>query len=101
MANVIGDRFQITIDKRVRDELGVMPGDLAVEQVEEGRLVVSFVPRPHRDSLLGVLRRQGTAPIDDWSGLMEDARRARSAEVMETLDQGRTARSSRARRRAR
>lgn len=97
MANVVGDRFQITIDKRVRDELGIMPGDLAIERVEGGRLVVSFVPRPHRDSLLGVLRREATAPVDDWSGLMEEARRARSVEVMGSLDRGRTATRRRAR----
>jgi AbrB family looped-hinge helix DNA binding protein len=90
MSNVVGDRFQITIDKRVRDELGVMPGDLAIERVEDGRLVVSFVPRPHRDSLRGVLRQPGAAPIGDWPALMEDARRARSAEIVESMGGGRT-----------
>ena len=85
MTNVVGDRFQITIDKRVRDQLGVMPGDLAIERIEEGRLVISFVPRPHRESLLGVLRRPGTSPIDDLGALVEDGRSARSAEVMESM----------------
>jgi len=47
MANVVGERFQITIDKRVRDELKIRPGDLAVERVENGQLVVDFVPAPH------------------------------------------------------
>jgi AbrB family looped-hinge helix DNA binding protein len=84
MANVVGERFQITIDKRIRDELGVKPGDLAIERVEDGRLVVSFAPRPHRDSLLGVLRRD-PAPIGDWSVFMEEARRARSGEIIEAL----------------
>jgi AbrB family looped-hinge helix DNA binding protein len=88
MSNVVGDRFQITIDKRVRDELGVRPGDLAIERVEGGRLVVSFVPRPHRESLLGVLRRPGSPAIGDWGRLMEDARGARSAEIMGSLDGG-------------
>jgi len=37
MANVVGERFQITIDKKVREELGVQPGDQAVEFVEDGR----------------------------------------------------------------
>jgi AbrB family looped-hinge helix DNA binding protein len=88
MANVVGDRFQITIDKLVRDELGVRPGDLAIERVEDGRLVVSFVPRPHRDSLLGILRQPGAAPITNWDALMEDARRARSAEILAGLADG-------------
>jgi AbrB family looped-hinge helix DNA binding protein len=85
MANVVGDRFQITLDKRVREELGVKPGDLAVERVEGGRLVISFVPRPHRDSLLGLLRKPGSVPITDWAEVMEGARAARSDEILVSL----------------
>ena len=33
MPNVVGERFQITIDKRVREELGIKPGDRAIERV--------------------------------------------------------------------
>jgi bifunctional DNA-binding transcriptional regulator/antitoxin component of YhaV-PrlF toxin-antitoxin module len=96
MANVVGDRYQITIDKRLRDQIGVSPGDLAIEAIEDGRLVVSFVPRPHRESLLGLLRQPGSAPIGDWGAVMEEARRARSAEIMESLEDG-TARGRRRR----
>jgi AbrB family looped-hinge helix DNA binding protein len=88
MPNVVGDRYQITIDKRLRDQLGVKPGDLAIERIEDGRLVVSFGPRPHRNSLLGVLRRPEAAPVGDWSDLLETARRARSAEIAESLASG-------------
>jgi AbrB family looped-hinge helix DNA binding protein len=88
MSNVVGERFQITISKDVREELGVAPGDLAIERVEDGRLVVSFVPRAHRESLLGILREPGQSPIGDWSALMEDARRARSAELLTALEGG-------------
>ena len=97
MSNVVGDRYQITISKLVREELGVKPGDLAIERVEDGRLTVSFVPRAHRDSLLGILRQPEAAPIGDWGALMEAARRARSAEILVALDSG----GSRSRRRAR
>lgn len=86
MSNVVGERFQITIDKRVREELGVQPGDLAIERVEDGRLVVSFVPRAHRESLLGILRDPGAGPIRDWDALMEEARRARAAEILASLE---------------
>jgi AbrB family looped-hinge helix DNA binding protein len=88
MANLVGERFQITISKDVREELGVQPGDLAIERVEDGRLVVAFVPRAHRDSLLGILRQPGSAPIRDWGAFMEDARRARSAEILAALEPG-------------
>jgi AbrB family looped-hinge helix DNA binding protein len=85
MANVVGERFQITIDKRLRDELGVQPGDLAIERVEDGRLMVTFVPRPHRESLLGALRKPGTEPIRDWQGLKEDVWRKRSREILDGM----------------
>jgi AbrB family looped-hinge helix DNA binding protein len=88
MSNVVGERYQITIGKGVRDRLGVQPGDLAIERVEDGRLVVSFVPRAHRDSLLGILRKPGGVAIEDWGAFLEDARRARSAEILTTLEDG-------------
>ena len=88
MSNVVGERYQITIGKEVREELGIRPGDLAIEQVVDGRLVVAFVPRTHRDSLLGILRAPGTSAIEDWDGLMEGARRARSAEILAALEGG-------------
>jgi AbrB family looped-hinge helix DNA binding protein len=87
MANVVGERFQITIDKRVREELGIQPGDQAVEWVEDGRLVVYFMPRPHSRSLLGILKKPGMPPITDWQAVKERAWQARSAEIMEVLAQ--------------
>ncbi len=71
MANVVGERFQITIDRSVRKQLGIKPGDLAVERVEDGRLVVDFVPALHRESLFGLFARPGVKPVTDWEGLRE------------------------------
>jgi AbrB family looped-hinge helix DNA binding protein len=87
MANVVGDRFQITIDKSVREQLGVQPGDLAIERVEDGRLVVDFL-RPHRESLRGILRKFSDAPIEpitDWEAVKDRAWAMRSEEIMEAL----------------
>ncbi len=86
MSNVVGERFQITIDKKVREQLGVEPGDRAVEWVEDGRLVVYFMPRPHTRSLLGILRVPGEQPITDWQSKKELARAARTTEIMEALE---------------
>lgn len=86
MANVVGERFQITIDKKVREDLGIQPGDMAVEKVEGGRLVVYFVPKPHRESLLGILKQPGLEPITDWQAVKEAAWAERSSEIMEILD---------------
>ena len=86
MANVVGERFQITIDKRVRAELGIKPGDRAIERVEDGRLVVSFMPAPHTRSLLGILHKPGMKPITNWREVKDRAWAARTAEIMETLE---------------
>ncbi|CAN5528146.1 hypothetical protein BH20CHL6_BH20CHL6_15570 [soil metagenome] len=86
MASVVGERFQITIDKRAREQLGIEPGDRAVEWVEDGRLVVYFMPKPHSRSLLGILKKPGMEPITDWQALKEKAWAARTAEIMEALE---------------
>lgn len=88
MPNIVGERFQITIDKKVREALGVHPGDQAMEWVEDGRLVVAFMPRPHNESMLGILKRYTDKPIEpitDWEAVKERAWAARSAEIMEVL----------------
>ncbi len=89
MTNKVGDRFQITIDKVVREQLGVRPGDQAVEWIEDGRLVIAFLPRPHQESMLGILKRYSDRPIEpitDWQAVKERAWAARSREIMEVLD---------------
>jgi AbrB family looped-hinge helix DNA binding protein len=86
MANVVGERFQITIDKNAREQLGIRPGDRAIERVEDGRLVVSFMPAPHRDSLLGLFRRPDLPPITDWDAVKDRAWSARTAEIQEVLE---------------
>jgi AbrB family looped-hinge helix DNA binding protein len=62
MSNKVGERYQITIDKAVRERLGVQPGDLAIERIEDGLLVVEFMPRTHDRSLRGILRRDPVPP---------------------------------------
>ena len=86
MANVVGERFQITIDKEVRAKLGIKPGDRAIERVEDGRLVVSFMPAPHSESLRGIFHRPGMKPIENWRELKDRAWAARTAEIMEVLE---------------
>jgi AbrB family looped-hinge helix DNA binding protein len=85
MSNIVGERFQITIDKAVREELGIKPGDRAVERVEGGRLVVDFMPAPHHESMLGIFRRPDLPPITDWDAFKDRAWAARSEEIMGAL----------------
>ena len=58
----VTERGQITIEKAVRKQLGVKPGMLAFQQVNDGRLEIVFLPAPHRDSLSGILYREGMPP---------------------------------------
>jgi len=85
MPNKVGERYQLVIDRKARRALGVMPGDLATQRVEEGRLVVEFVPAPHHRSLLGILKQPGAKPITDWQEVKERAWAMRTAEIMEVL----------------
>ena len=85
MANVVGERFQITIDKAGREALGIRPGDRAIERVEGGRLVVDFMPAPHRESMLGIFRRPDLPPITDWDAVKDRAWSARAEEIAEVL----------------
>jgi bifunctional DNA-binding transcriptional regulator/antitoxin component of YhaV-PrlF toxin-antitoxin module len=61
IGSTVGERGQITIEKAVREALGVRPRDVAIQRVENGRLVVTFMrPAPaHCRSLAGIL---GTPP---------------------------------------
>ena len=62
----VGERGQITIDKRIREELGVYAGDRAVQRVDDGRVVIEFVPGPHHRSLAGALRgKVAKRPADE------------------------------------
>ena len=56
MASRVGERGQVTIEKTIREELGVYAGDQAVQHIENGRVVIDFVPAAHRRSLAGALR---------------------------------------------
>lgn len=78
MSSRVGERGQVTIEKRIREELGVYAGDEAVQRVEGGRVVIEFVPGPHRRSLAAALRAKVTLhPADDrWSVLRDAAREA-------------------------
>ncbi len=65
MASVsqLSERGQITIDKAIRKKLGLKPGMIAHQRVADGsRLEIVFLPVPHRDSLAGILHREGAAP---------------------------------------
>ncbi|MBA2372811.1 MAG: AbrB/MazE/SpoVT family DNA-binding domain-containing protein [Chloroflexi bacterium] len=68
----VGERGQITIERAIRERLGIRPRDIAVQRVEDGRLVVEFVRphEPHARSLAGIL---GPPPLSPSEPLDIDA----------------------------
>ena len=74
MTSRVGERGQITIEKAIREQLGIYAGDEAVQRVEDGRIVIDVIPGRHRRSLAGSLRDRATrTPLDEtW----EELRRA-------------------------
>ncbi len=77
MPSRVGERGQITVEKAIREELAVHAGDQAVQWVEDGRLIVAFVPAPHTRSLFGALAGKTTkhpAHPEDWKSIIEVAR---------------------------
>ena len=75
MASRVGERGQITLEKGIREELGIYAGDEAIQRVEGGRIVIEIVPGRHRRSLAGVLRdKVGALPADEsWAVLRSAA----------------------------
>ncbi|HJP72535.1 MAG TPA: AbrB/MazE/SpoVT family DNA-binding domain-containing protein [Candidatus Limnocylindria bacterium] len=75
MSSRVGERGQITIEKAIREELGIYAGDEAVQRVEDGRIVVEVVPGKHRRSLAGALKAKVARRPDDeaWESLRQAA----------------------------
>ena len=56
IATSVGRKGQITIEREIREALGIAAGWRAVQRVDDGSLVIRFLPPKHRRSLAGVLR---------------------------------------------
>jgi bifunctional DNA-binding transcriptional regulator/antitoxin component of YhaV-PrlF toxin-antitoxin module len=73
----VGERGQITIEKEIRDRLGVRPKDIAIQHVEDGRLIITFMRQhePHMRSAAGILGPPPRLPDSSrsWDDLVEEA----------------------------
>ena len=76
----VGNKGQVVIDKRIRDELGVEPGSLAIQQRVGDHVEIVFLPPEHARSLRGALKgaRRRTIPAASWPKAKNDAWRAAS-----------------------
>ncbi len=63
MSSVVGTKGQVTIEKGIRDALGVQPGWRALQRQEGDRVVLEFLPPRHRRSLAGLLEHATTVRL--------------------------------------
>ena len=63
MSSVVGTKGQVTIEKQIRDSLGVQPGWRALQRMEGDRVVLEFLPPKHHRSLAGILEHATTVRI--------------------------------------
>lgn len=73
MANAVGSKGQVVIEKALRDRLGIQPGWLALQRLVDDHVEISFLPPVHRRSLMGSLAGYTTVRIE--SGAAWDAAR--------------------------
>ncbi len=75
MVSRVGERGQITLEKAIREELGIYAGDETVQRIEDGRIVIDVIPGRHRRSLAGVLAdKVRRVPADEsWDSLRQAA----------------------------
>lgn len=75
MPSRVGERGQITLEKSIREELGIYAGDQAVQRVEDGRIVIEVIPGRHNRSLAGSLKdKVRNRPADEsWPALRRAA----------------------------
>jgi len=80
MSYRVGSKGQVVIDKRIRDELGVEPGSLAIQQRVGDHVEIAFLPPEHARSLRGALKdvRRRTISRGSWSSAENEAWRAAS-----------------------
>lgn len=75
MANLVGEKGQIVIEKPIRDALGVQPGSVAVQTLVGDHVEIRFQPPEHKRSLRGILARFVTRslPVEEWEQARERA----------------------------
>src|SRR6476660_6569225 len=69
VSTLIGTKGQVTIEKGIRDALGVRPGWRALQRLEGDRVVIEFLPPRDRQSLVGILTDKTTVRIPTTEAL--------------------------------
>jgi bifunctional DNA-binding transcriptional regulator/antitoxin component of YhaV-PrlF toxin-antitoxin module len=75
MSSLVGTKGQITLEKEIRDALGVQPGWRALQRRDGQRVILEFLPPKHHRSLAGILADATTVvvPQDEFEAVVEQA----------------------------
>jgi bifunctional DNA-binding transcriptional regulator/antitoxin component of YhaV-PrlF toxin-antitoxin module len=75
MANMVGEKGQVVIEKLLREALGVQPGFVTVQTLVEDHVEIRFYPPEHNRSLRGILEQyvQRTVAPEEWNEVREQA----------------------------
>ena len=85
MATKVGTKGQVVIEKRLRDELGIEPGFVAVQRLVDDGVEIRFYPAEHSRSLRGALADAVTrrpADDEDWEAIRKQAWREATRKEM-------------------
>jgi AbrB family looped-hinge helix DNA binding protein len=75
MANRVGVKGQVVIEKPIRDALGIRPGFMAIQDLRADHVEIRFYPPEHDRSLRGVLaaKIRRSVPEGEWREAREEA----------------------------
>ena len=76
MANVVGQKGQVVIEKEIRNRLGLEPGWIALQRLAGDHVELFFVPPKHRKSLKGSLAGHTKVSIpagNEWQEAVAEA----------------------------
>jgi bifunctional DNA-binding transcriptional regulator/antitoxin component of YhaV-PrlF toxin-antitoxin module len=75
MSTIVGTKGQVVIEKRIREDLGVQPGSIALQRRIDDRVEIRFLPPEHNRSLLGILSTEirGSTAGRPWPEVVEEA----------------------------
>jgi AbrB family looped-hinge helix DNA binding protein len=88
MSSVVGTKGQVTIEKAIRDALGIAPGWRAVQRVEGNQVILEFLPPKHRRSLAGILKGATSVRMPPGEGFEEMVEKAWADSVGERREPG-------------
>lgn len=91
MANLVGEKGQVVIEKPLREALGIRPGFLTVQTLVADHVEIRFYPPEHNRSLRGVLEKYAKhdVPQEKWQEARERAWAEAVSEDWRREDEGR------------